>query len=183
MSRLHLWYRVVISQDLIYKLNSKNIFQINRLDKAVLTCNTNAVVEDSKNVVFVLVLLELLSNQKPQILRAKKSVAAFKLRKLTALGGKVTLRRKKMYNWIDLFFFVVQPKAQETKLLELNHKDNSFALNFGILSLASFPNLEFETNDFIKNLGFLVSFDSCEKKKVSTVLLLNAFQVPTIIKQ
>ena len=106
MSRLHLWYRVVISQDLIYKLNSKNIFQINRLDKAVLTCNTNAVVEDSKNVVFVLVLLELLSNQKPQILRAKKSVAAFKLRKLIALGGKVTLRNKKMYNWIDLFFFV-----------------------------------------------------------------------------
>jgi len=87
-----------------------------------------------------------------------------------------------MYNWIYLFFFFVQPKAKETKLLELNHKDNSFALNFGILSLASFPNLEFETNDFIKNLGFLVSFDSCEKKKVSTVLLLNAFQVPTIIK-
>jgi len=169
MNRLKSWHRQIVSKDLIYKLNSKNVFQIDRLNKIVLTCITNKAVEDSKNVAFVLVLLELLSSQKPRVVRAKKSVAAFKLRKFIPLGGKVTLRGKKMYNWLNILIFIIQPKLPEIIFLKLNLKEKALVLNVGMTNILTFPQFVNENNHFIKDLGLTLTIESVKKQKLSTI--------------
>nr|QIC54976.1 ribosomal protein L5 [Cryptophyta sp. CCMP2293] len=179
MNRLKLWYNVIVSKDLIYKLNSNSVFQIDRLNKLVLTCNTNDAVEDSKNVVFTFILLELLANQKPKIVRAKKSVATFKLRKSIPLGGKVTLRNNKMYGWIDLFIFVIQPKLSEVTSICFNLKEKTRVLALGIPKILNFPQLMQESHSFRKDFGLTLTIESKKKQKLSTILLVNGFQLPS----
>lgn len=183
MNRLKLWYNQILNKDLIYKSNSQNVLKIDRLSKVVLTCITNNVVNDAKNVVFVLVLMELLASQKPKVLRAKRSVAAFKLRKYVALGGKITLRRFKMYSWIDLFFFIVQPKLADIVVFKAKLKEDAFVFDVGIKNIFSFPGLIQEHHSFAKNLGLTLTIESSKKKKLHTVLLLNGFQAPIKFKK
>jgi large subunit ribosomal protein L5 len=182
MNRLKIWYNLTVSKDLIYKLNRKNILKIDHLNKLVLTCNTNDAVEDSKNVIFTLVLLELLANQKPKIIRAKKSVASFKLRKFSPLGAKVTLRNKKMYAWIDLFIFIIQPKLPEIILIHFDLKKKTKIIGLGIPNVFGFPQLINENNIFGKEFGLTLTFESNSERKLSTILLINGFQGPVAVK-
>ena len=182
MNRLKIWHNSTVSKDLIYKLNSKSVFKIDHLNKLVLTCNTNDAVEDSKNVVFVLVLLELLANQKPKIIRAKKSVASFKLRKFSPLGAKVTLRNNKMYAWIDLLIFIIQPKLSEIIFIHFDLKEKTKIIGVGIPNIFGFPQLVQESNLFGRDFGLTLTVESNSKQKISTILLVNGFQGPVAIK-
>jgi large subunit ribosomal protein L5 len=182
MNRLKAWYDLIVSKDLIYKLNSKSVFKIDRLNKLVLTCNTNDAVEDSKNVVFTLVLLELLANQKPKIIRAKKSVATFKLRKFSPLGAKVTLRNIKMYAWIDILIFIIQPKLSEIIFIHFDLKEKTKIIGLGIPNIFWFPQLMQESHLFGKAFGLTLTVESNSKQKLSTILLVNGFQAPISIK-
>jgi large subunit ribosomal protein L5 len=182
MNRLKSWYNLIVSKDLIYKLNSNNVRQVDQLNKLVLTCNTSNAIEDSKNVIFTLILLELLANQKPKIVRAKKSVATFKLRKFIPLGGKVTLRNIKMYAWIDLFIFIIQPKLPEVAFFSLQLKEKTRVIGVGIQDVLSFPQLAQESHYFGKDFGLTLTIESYNKQKLSTILLINGFQAPISIK-
>jgi large subunit ribosomal protein L5 len=182
MYRLLSWYQQIISKDLIYKLNPTNVFKIDQLKKLALTCNTNIAVDDPKNVVFTLVLLELLCNQKSKIIRAKKSIAAFRLRQFVPLGSKITLRNKKIYYWLDLLFSVIQPKLPEVIFLNANLKEKMAFLGVGLPSVFVFPQLSQENNCFLKDLGLtLLLVGSIDKKKENMVLLTSGFQAPSTI--
>jgi large subunit ribosomal protein L5 len=182
MNRIKIWYNSIISKDLIYKLNCNNTFQIDKLDKIILTCNTNNSVDDSRNIIFNLILLELLSSQKPKITRAKKSIATFKLRKFSATGGKTTLRDKKMYRWFDLFVFVVQPKLPKVLFFNTNFNEVTPIISVGIPTVISFPQLKQEGNYFARTLGLMLTIESLKKNKLSTALLTNGFQAPITLK-
>jgi len=184
MSRINLWYKSILSKDLLYKLKTNTVFQIDKLNKIVLTCNTNNATFDSKNVIHNFILLELLSNQKPKIIRAKKSVATFKLRKFSAIGGKTTLRNKKMYYWIDLFIFIVQPKLPKVLFFNISDKEKTPILSIGIdiFTIVNFPQLTRQNDYFLKDLGLMLIVESSKKDKLSTALITNGFQAPISIQ-
>jgi large subunit ribosomal protein L5 len=184
ISRINIWYKSIISKDLTYKLNTNTIFQIDKLSKIVLTCNTNNAIYDPKNVIHNFILLELLSNQKPKIIRAKKSVATFNLRKFSAIGGKTTLRNKEMYYWIDLFIFIVQPKLPKILFFNTNNIEKAPILSIGmnIFTIGSFPQLTRQNDYFLKDLGLMLIVESLKKNKLSTALITNGFQAPISIQ-
>jgi large subunit ribosomal protein L5 len=185
MSRINFWYQSILSKDLTYKLNTNTVFQIDKLNKIILICNTNNATHNSKNVIHNFILLELLSNQKPKIIRAKKSVASFKLRKFSVVGGKTTLRSKKMYYWMDLFIFIVQPTLPKVLFFNVNSGEKTPILSIGINAsiIVSFPPLIRQNDYSLKDLGLMLIIESFKKDKLSTALITNGFQSPISIQQ
>jgi len=103
MSRLQLWYKNIVSVDLIYKLNPTNSHEIIKLKNITLKSTINTSVSEPKDIIFGLVILELLSNQKAEVLKTRKSIAAFKIRKSVPISSKVTIRSKNLYDYMDFF--------------------------------------------------------------------------------
>ena len=104
-NRLELWNKNVIIPDLIYKFNSKNIHEVTHLENIVLKSTLNSSVTEPKDIVFALVTLELLSNQKAKVLRTRRSIAAFKTRKFIPISSKVTIRKKKSLSLFGFFLY------------------------------------------------------------------------------
>jgi len=102
--------------------------------------------------------LKLITNQKAIVCKAKKSIAAFKIRKGFLVGTKITLRNETIYNFLDLFIFLIVPNMKNRRLFKLN---NVCSLSIGLKDLFAFPQLNDFYDKFPKNMtGILnISFD------------------------
>ena len=179
MSRLKNWYKNVVRSDLVYKANVKNLHGLLRLDNVVLKSTINTCVNESKDILFGLVLVELLSSQKAKLLRTKKSVAAFKTRKFVPFSSKVTLR-KNSHCYLDFFVSVVLPRAAQVKEISKNSVgvgENSLSL--GLTNLTIFPQLNKESDHLPKDVGITLTLNFCLSKNQFQLLgLLSQFQFP-----
>tara|TARA_B100000795_G_scaffold261930_1_gene239252 strand:+ start:897 stop:1451 length:555 start_codon:yes stop_codon:yes gene_type:complete len=183
MSRLQLWGKNTVSIDLIYKLNLSNLHEMNCLRSVVLKSTVNSSVGEPKDIVFGLVVLELLSNQKAKVLRTRKSIAAFKTRKFTPISSKVTIRSKNLHDFLDFLVCIVLPKLAQFKELNKNNLVTSRkSLSVGFANLAIFPQLSKESERLPRNVGLTVTFTSgsVSKTRPKLLLLLGEFQMPIV---
>lgn len=183
MNRLQIWNKNIVSSDLIYKLNSKNLNNIISLNNIVLKSTINTSISDPKDIIFGLVALELLTNQKAKISRTRKSIAAFKTRKFVPISSKVTLRKRKLYSCIDFLICVAFPKWTQVKELEKRSLVIArTSLSLGLPNLTMFPQLIKEYEQLPKEMGLTVTMNSTNVVNESDLLmLLSQYQMPVTL--
>jgi large subunit ribosomal protein L5 len=111
--RLKTVYRENIRPALIEQFGYKNPMEVPKVDKIVLNMGIGEAVADSKKITTALADLALISGQKPAVTKARKSIATFKLRDGMPIGGKVTLRRTRMYEFLDRLVTVALPRVRD----------------------------------------------------------------------
>lgn len=138
MNRIQWFYQNIAKRDLLYKFNTINIHQIPELQNVFLQVNTKNTLVDKTQILPLLTGLEMLSGQKMKKTYAKKSIAAFKLRKGHILGAAGTLRNEKMFYFLEKLFFVAFPKNKEFLKLQFPHsleKRQTFHKNAEVISV------------------------------------------------
>jgi large subunit ribosomal protein L5 len=142
-------------RDFLFKKKIENVMDHPKIDKILLSSANKEVLTNSTKLFIPIMLLKLISGQKPQITKAKKSIAQFKLREGKALGCKITLRKEIMYFFLDKIIYSILPQIIEVKNTKI--KSNFNSLNIGIEDLSIFSELE-NQYELLKNTkGFNIT--------------------------
>ena len=150
--RLSVIYREEIRAKMKEQFGYKNEMQIPRIDKVVLNMGLGEGVSDKKKVEAAINELELISGQKPLPTRSKKSIAGFKLRDGMVIGAKVTLRRDKMYEFIDRLVNIALPRTRDFRGLNGKSFDGNGNYAMGLKEHIVFPEIDYDKVDQVRGM-------------------------------
>jgi large subunit ribosomal protein L5 len=156
MSQLKTYYEKEVVPKLIEKFKFKSTMQVPRLDKVVLNMGIGAANQNIKLLDAAVEELKIISGQKPVIRRAKKSIAAFKLREGQPIGCMVTLRRNRMYDFYNKLVNVALPRVRDFRGLSAKALDGHGNYTVGIREQIIFPEIDFDKIDTIKGLNVTI---------------------------
>ena len=162
--RLKSLYDKEIVKNLMNKLNYKNKHQTPKLVKIVLNMGLGEDASDGKKIKTSLDDLSLITGQKAVITKFKKSIANFKTRKGQSAGAKVTLRSKRMYEFVDRLVNIALPRIKDFRGLKSDGIDNSGNYSFGIKEHIIFPEVNFDKVDKIRGLDITIVIKTMNKK-------------------
>ena len=176
MPRLKTTYEKEIVSKLMNKLSLKNKHNVPKVDKIILNMGLGEDASDGKKIKACLDDMALIAGQKPIITKFKKSISNFKTRKGSNAGVKVTLRAKKMYEFIDRLINIALPRIKDFRGLSSKGIDSSYNYSFGIKEHIVFPEVNFDKVDKIRGLD--VTIVTSSKSKEGTLELLKEFNFP-----
>ncbi|MDR1476030.1 MAG: 50S ribosomal protein L5 [Holosporales bacterium] len=158
------------------ELGLSNDFTVPKLEKVVLNCTSSEAAHDGKILQCIVEELTAISGQKPVVTKAKKSIAGFKLREGTKLGAKVTLRRDRMYEFIDRLIYIALPKVRDFRGLSSRGFDGHGNFSMGIKEQIVFPEINYDRIDKIR--GFDITVCTTARDDVSALALLKGLRFP-----
>ena len=176
MSNLKNDYKNLVVPKLITQFEYKNIHEIPKLEKIHISSGLGL---NAQNRVFLQKAIEeirLITGQQPIITKSKKSIAGFKIRENVPLGLSVTLRREKMYSYLERFIKLVLPRIRDFRGLNPNNFDKHGNYNVGISDQLVFPDIDFETVDAKR--GFNITIVTSAKNTSEGFFLLKELGVP-----
>ncbi len=176
MTRLKISYEKEMVNKLMSKLSLKNKHDVPRISKIILNMGLGEDASDGKKLKACTEDMALISGQKPVVTKFKKSISNFKTRKGSNAGVKVTLRSKKMYEFIDRLINIALPRIKDFRGLSSKGIDNSYNYSFGIKEHIVFPEVNFDKVDKIRGLD--VTIVTSSKNKKGTLELLKEFNFP-----
>ena len=179
--RLKEQYDKVILLDLQKKLSMKNKYMVPRFEKVVLNMGLGLDANDKKKLQNCVEDMALISGQKPVVTKFKKSISNFKTRKGTNSGLKVTLRKDKMYEFIDRLVNIALPRIKDFKGLSEKGFDKFGNYTFGIKEHIIFPEVNFDKVDSIRGMDITLVTTGNDKKV--TLALLESINFPFIKKK
>ncbi|MEC8060763.1 MAG: 50S ribosomal protein L5 [Pseudomonadota bacterium] len=156
MTRLHEEYKNKIKTEMLEKFGYDNVMQVPRLEKVVLNMGVGEAVQDSKKVQAAVADLTLIAGQKPVVTRAKKSIAGFKLREGMPIGAKVTLRRDRMFEFVDRLINIALPRVRDFRGLNPRSFDGRGNYSMGLKEQIVFPEIDYDKVDTIRGLDIIV---------------------------
>ncbi|CCZ56549.1 50S ribosomal protein L5 [Clostridium sp. CAG:1219] len=169
-------YKSEIVPALMKKFNYKSVMQVPKLEKIVINMGVSDVKESSKALDAAMADLTLITGQKPIVTKAKKSIAAFKVREGMNLGCKVTLRSDKMYDFATKFFNVALPRVRDFKGVNPKSFDGRGNYSMGVKEQMIFPEIEYDKID--KTRGMDVIFVTTAKTDAEAKALLEMLGLP-----
>lgn len=178
MSRLKERYRKEVTPKLMELYDYKNIMQVPRLEKIVLNIGLGEAIGNAKALEAAEKDLVTISGQKPVITRAKKSIAAFKLRAGMPIGLKITLRGERMYDFFDKLINAVLPRVREFQGVPRDSFDGWGNYTLGLKEQIVFPEVDYDSIDKIR--GLEVSIITTAKTDDEGRHLLEALGMPFI---
>ena len=178
MARLKTTYDKEIVSKLMSKLSLKNKHDVPKINKIILNMGLGEDASDGKKLKACTEDMALIAGQKPIITKFKKSISNFKTRKGTNAGVKVTLRAKKMYEFVDRLINIALPRIKDFRGLSSKGVDKSYNYSFGIKEHIVFPEVNFDKVDKIRGLD--VTIVTSSKSKEGTLQLLKEFNFPII---
>ena len=181
MARLKEIFEKKISPNLMSKLNYKNKHQVPKIVKIILNMGLGEDANDAKKLKSCLDDMSLIAGQKAVVTKFKKSISNFKTRKGTSAGVKVTLRSKKMYEFMDRLVNIALPRIKDFRGLSKKGIDNSANYSFGIKEHIIFPEVNFDKVDKIRGMDITLVTDNNSKN--DTLELLKEFNFPIITKK
>lgn len=152
MSRLKEYYRQEVAPAMMKKFSYKSVMQIPKLEKIVINVGAGEARENAKVIDAIVTDMAAITGQKPQICKAKKSVANFKLREGMNIGVKVTLRGEKMYEFLDRLFNVALPRVRDFRGINANSFDGRGNYNMGLKEQLIFPEIEYDKIDKVRGM-------------------------------
>ena len=155
-SRLETRYKEEIVPQMMEKLGYDNIMQVPKLDKVVINIGLGHAKENPKVLESALKELELITGQKPVITHAKKSIANFKLREGMKIGCKVTLRRDKMYYFLDKLMNIALPRVRDFRGVSNTSFDGRGNYALGIKEQLIFPEIVYDEVDEIRGMDIII---------------------------
>ncbi len=176
MSRLQDYYKETVIPQLMEKLNLSNPMQVPKITKITLNMGVGEAAADKKVMDFAMKDMERIGGQKPLMRRARKSVAAFKIRDGMPIGCKVTLRRERMYEFLDRLINVAAPRVRDFRGLSTKAFDGRGNYSLGVREQIIFPEIDFDQIDTTRGLDIAIttSAENDEQGKA----LLEAFNFP-----
>jgi large subunit ribosomal protein L5 len=174
--RLYEKYKKEITNTLKDKFNYKNDLEIPKLEKIVINMGVGEAVKDSKKIEVAVKELAAISGQKPVVTKSKKANASFKLREGMPIGVKVTLRKNKMYEFIDRFVNVALPRVRDFRGVNPKSFDGNGNFALGLKEQFVFPEIEYDNVDSVRGMDiiFVTSAKSDDEGKE----LLSGFDFP-----
>jgi len=154
--RLRAHYKETVRPALKEEFAYKNDMQIPRLDKIVLNMGIGEAVSDSKKVRAAEADLTLIAGQKPVVTKAKTSIAGFKLREEMPIGLKVTLRREKMYEFLDRLITVAMPRVRDFRGVNPKSFDGRGNFALGLKEHIVFPEINFDKIDQVWGMDIVI---------------------------
>lgn len=155
MSRISEKYKSEIAPALMQKFSYKSPMQIPKLDKVVVNVGVGEAKENAKALDAAMSDIAQITGQKPTITKAKKSVAAFKVRAGMNIGCKVTLRGEKMYEFVDRLFNVALPRVRDFRGINPNSFDGRGNYSLGLKEQLIFPEIDYDKVDKVRGMDVI----------------------------
>ena len=168
--RLATRYREKTRAKMQEQFNYTNEMQIPRITKVVLNMGVGEAVGDSKKIKSALADLELIAGQKPLSTKAKNSIAGFKLREGMTIGAKVTLRRNRMYEFIDRLTNVALPRVRDFRGLNGKSFDGNGNFAMGLKEHIVFPEIDYDKVDVVRGMDIVVCTTATTNEEAKALL-------------
>jgi large subunit ribosomal protein L5 len=174
--RLKTQYRDMIAPAMVKEFGYKNALEVPRIEKIVINMGIGEAVADSKKVQSALGDLAKIAGQKPAVTKSRKSIATYKLREGMPIGGKVTLRKQRMYEFLDRLVNVALPRVRDFRGLNAKSFDGRGNFAMGIKEHIIFPEINYDQVDQIWGMDVIVC--TTAKTDDEARALLKAFNFP-----
>lgn len=175
-ARLKAVYENDVMPALKSRFDYKNVMQIPRVEKVVLNIGVGEAVQNAKSIEGAVEDLATIAGQKPSIRRAKRSVSNFKLREGMPVGCSVTLRRDRMWEFLDRFYNFAVPRIRDFRGLSTNSFDGRGNYSLGIREQIIFPEIDYDKIDQVRGLD--VTFVTSAQTDEEALELLRALGMP-----
>ena len=176
MARLKELYETEVKKSLKEKLGFKNDMAIPKIEKISINMGVGEALQDKKAIEKAQFDMEKLSGQKAVITRAKKSVASFKIREGMPIGVKVTLRKDRMYEFLDRLINIALPRVRDFRGLNQRSFDGNGNYSIGVKEQIIFPEIDYDNIDKIRGLD--ISITTTATNDDDALALLKAFNFP-----
>ena len=160
------------------KFGYKNRMEVPKIEKVVLNMGVGEATQDKKKVTSAAEEMELIAGQKPVITKAKKSIAQFKLREGMPIGAKVTLRRERMYEFLDRLVTIAMPRIRDFRGLNPKSFDGRGNYAFGLKEQLIFPEISYDKVDKIRGMDIIVTTTAKTDDEARELLRLFGFPFP-----
>jgi large subunit ribosomal protein L5 len=177
-ARLQKLYEDKIVAAMTEKFGYENAMQVPKIEKIVLNMGVGDATQDKKRVDQAAAEMELIAGQKPVITKAKKSIAQFKLREGMPIGCKVTLRRERMYEFLDRFVTVALPRVRDFRGLNPKSFDGNGNYATGLKEQLIFPEISYDKVDRIRGMDVIVTTSANTDDEARELLRLFGFPFP-----
>jgi large subunit ribosomal protein L5 len=171
-------YDETVIKGMIEKFGYTNHMQVPRIEKIVLNMGVGEATQDKKKVTAAAEEMELIAGQKPVITKAKKSIAQFKLREGMPIGVKVTMRRERMYEFLDRLVTVAMPRIRDFRGLNPKSFDGNGNYAFGIKEQIIFPEISYDRIDKVRGMDVIVTTTARTDDEARELLRLFGFPFP-----
>ncbi len=175
-ARLREHYDTVIRDELTRKHGYTNPLQVPRLDKIVVNMGVGEAAQDRKLIEGAVKDMTAITGQRPIVTRAKKSIAQFKLRDGMVVGCKVTLRRQRMYEFLDRLVNIALPRVRDFRGISASGFDGAGNYNMGVKEQIIFPEINYDQVD--KMRGMNITICTTAKTNDEARALLEGFNMP-----
>ena len=176
--RLKADYEERIVQAMIERFGYKNKLEVPRLDKIVINMGVGEATQDKKRVETAAAEMQAIAGQKPVITKAKKSIAQFKLREGMPIGCKVTLRRDRMYEFLDRLVTVALPRVRDFRGLNPRSFDGRGNYALGLKEQIIFPEINYDQVDTVRGMDVIVTTTAKTDEEARELLRLFNFPFP-----
>ncbi|BED91605.1 MAG: 50S ribosomal protein L5 [Candidatus Improbicoccus pseudotrichonymphae] len=172
MSRLKELYRNEIIPKLSGKFDIKNLMSVPKLEKIIVSVGISEVKDSNKTISSIMDYISLITSQKPVVCLAKKSISNFKIREGMKIGVKVTLRRERMYEFVDRLFNLALPRVRDFRGIDSKSFDGKGNYNMGIKEQLVFPEVEYNKIDKIRGMNICIVTTAKEDGHAKELLTL-----------
>lgn len=176
MARLYDYYKAEVVPALMTQFGYKSIMQVPRIEKITINMGVGEAVADKKVMDHAVGDMQKIAGQKPVVTLARKSIAGFKIRDDYPVGCKVTLRREKMYEFIDRLVTIALPRVRDFRGINGKSFDGRGNYNMGLKEQIIFPEIEYDKIDTLRGMNITVTTSA--KTDDEARALLAAFKFP-----
>jgi large subunit ribosomal protein L5 len=178
VARLRKEYDDKIVPAMIEKFGYKNRLEVPKLEKVVINMGVGEATQDKKRVETAAAEMEKIAGQKPVITKAKKSIAQFKLREGMPIGVKVTLRRERMYEFLDRLVTIALPRVRDFRGLNPKSFDGRGNYAMGLKEQLVFPEINYDQIDKVRGMDIIVTTTAKTDDEARELLRLFNFPFP-----
>jgi len=176
--RLQEYYETTVRPALMKEFSYTNPMQVPRLDKIVVNMGVGEGTQDAKKVDAAAGELAVIAGQRPVITRAKRSIATFKLRQGMPIGCKVTLRRQRMYEFLDRLINVALPRVRDFRGIPGKSFDGRGNFALGLKEQIVFPEIDYDRVEAVRGMNVVIT--TTAKTDAEAKALLRSFEMPFV---
>jgi large subunit ribosomal protein L5 len=176
MARLYDYYKTSVAQELMKQFGYKSVMEVPRIEKITLNMGVGEAVADKKVMDHAVADMQKIAGQKPVVTKSKKSIAGFKIRQDYPVGCKVTLRRERMYEFLDRLVTVAIPRIRDFRGISGKSFDGRGNYNMGVKEQIIFPEIEYDKIDALRGMNITITTTAKTDEEAKALLL--AFKFP-----
>ena len=176
MARLNDYYKETVAPQLMKQFGYKSVMEVPRIEKITLNMGVGEAVADKKVMDHAVGDMQKIAGQKPVVTKSKKSIAGFKIRENYPVGCKVTLRRERMYEFLDRLVTIAIPRIRDFRGISGKSFDGRGNYNMGVKEQIIFPEIEYDKIDALRGMNITITTTAKTDEEAKALLL--AFKFP-----